>query len=156
VVALGIVGRGEADAIHRAHDEHIADDGHHRRRCGWRQPQGADLTRRTGGQTEGGPSGQLALRVRSDEDKRDVGYESAGQVDQLDELERLAGVGDEQQQVVPSDDAEVAMLRLAGVQEESRSAGRAEGGGHVHGYLSGLTHAGRDEGPPLLVYMFYD
>ena len=46
------------------------------------------------------------------------------------------------------------MLGLAGVEVDSRGAGRGECGGDVHGYLSGLAHSGGDEFAPAAVYMF--
>ena len=145
VVPLGVFRVAELDAPHGADDQDVADDGHHRRRGGRRQPQRADLFRVAGEEADVGLMRQRAVGVAGDHDETHVGHQAAGQRDQLHQLAGLARVGDEQQQVLVADDAQVAVLRLAGMQEEGRRPGRAEGGGDVHGDLSGLAHAARDQ-----------
>ena len=48
------------------------------------------------------------------------------------------------------------MLCFAGVQENGRNTGRAEGGSDVHGYLSCLAHARSYQFPFFAVHLFYD
>ena len=58
--------------------------------------------------------------------------------------------------IVLADDAEVAVLCFAGMQEVGRRAGRTEGGRDVHGDLSCFSHTAGDQIPSEFVYMFHN
>ncbi len=53
-------------------------------------------------------------------------------------------VGERDQHVAPGDHAEVAMRRLAGMDEEGGEAGRGEGRGDLAGDMAGFAHAADD------------
>ena len=100
--------------------------------------------------------GQFALVVAGDDDEFQFGHQGRGQLEQFEYFAGLARVGDDQHQIVLLQDAQVAVLSLAGVEKHGRDTGRAEGGGDVHGNLSGLAHAAGHEFAPLLVHLFDD
>ena len=94
--------------------------------------------------------------VAGDNDKLHLRYETACQLHQFEQFACLAGVGDEQHDIVLADDAEVAVLCFAGMQEVGRRAGRTEGGRDVHGDLSCFSHTAGDQIPSEFVYMFHN
>ena len=89
-------------------------------------------------------------------DKLHLRYETACQLHQFEQFACLAGVGDEQHNIVLADDAEVAVLCFAGMQEVGGRAGRTEGGRDVHGDLSCFSHTAGDQIPSEFVYMFHN
>ena len=72
---------------------------------------------------------QGAVGVSGDDDKLQFWVQVMCQLCQLHDFTSFARIGDEQQQVILLEDAEVTMLCFAGVQENGRNTGRAEGGG---------------------------
>ena len=99
---------------------------------------------------------QGAVGVSGDDDKLQFWVQVMCQLCQLHDFTSFARIGDEQQQVILLEDAEVTMLCFAGVQENGRNTGRAEGGSDVHGYLSCLAHARSYQFPFFAVHLFYD
>ena len=80
--------------------------------------------------------------IGGDGDEPDA--EAARIVDQVLELDRLARPRQRQDHVVGGDHAEVAVARLAGMDEERGRAGRGEGRRDLAADMAGLAHAGDD------------
>ena len=68
----------------------------------------------------------------------------------------VASAASGQHDIVLADDAEVAVLCFAGMQEVGGRAGRTEGGRDVHGDLSCFSHTAGDQIPSEFVYMFHN
>ena len=66
-------------------------------------------------------------------------------VDQVLELGGFARPRQRHDDVVGRDHAEVAVARLAGMNEKRRRSGRGEGRGDLAGDVAGLAHAGDDD-----------
>ena len=76
-------------------------------------------------------------------DQRDA--EAPGVGDEVGELRRLAGVGEEEHHVLGGDHPEVAVARLGRVHVERGRAGRGQRRRDLARHVPGLAHAGEDD-----------
>lgn len=156
MVPLGIIGIRESDTFHGSDNQYIANHRHDRcRRCRC-QAQYTHLFGRSGREAYGSFLGQLTLRVGSDYDKRHILYQSPCQLYQLQQLACFPRIRDKEHHVVRTDNAQIAMLRLAGMQEECRRPCRTERRCDIHRNLSCFPHSTRDQLPTLLVNVLYN
>ena len=132
----------EAALFHDGHGERVAEGEHHRRRGRRRDPDRAGLVRRRQDERNVGAADQPRPRRRRDADGPDV--EALQMLDDRQELRRLAGIRDQDDDVVPRDHAHVAMRRLGRMQEEGGRAGRGERGGDLRADMAGLAEAADD------------
>ncbi len=152
MMPLGVVGGGEVDLFHQQHHQGIADDGHHGGGGGGGEAQGTHLGGMAGVNNNLCHAGKETFRIAGEDDQGQVTVQSAGQFHQLDDLSGLARIGDQQQYIVGLDHPQVAVLCLAGMQENGRCAGGGESGGNVDAYLARLAHAAGDHLASLPVY----
>ncbi len=90
-----------------------------------------------------GEARERRIRVAAEPD--DAGAEAAYQLEQADDLLRLAGVGDGEQHVARDDHAQVAVDRLGRVHEVGGAARRGERGRDLLADDAGLAHPGDDD-----------
>src|SRR5580704_10511827 len=74
-----------------------------------------------------------------------LGTEMAAELDQLEHLAGLAAGRERHDAIAVGDQPEIAVRRLAGMDEHRRGAGRGQGGGEFVRNVARLAHAGGDE-----------
>ena len=115
MMAKGILFAGEADGFHGGDNENIAYDGHDSCRCCRGQSEGADLGSVSGQEGDIGDKRQRTVGIPGNDDDRERGVESVGELDEINDFAGFSRIGDEQKDIVGLKNAEIAVLGFAGV-----------------------------------------
>ena len=81
---------------------------------------------------------QRTIRISGNNNKLEVWVQIMSQLCKFNDFTRLTGIGNQQQQVVLLQDAQVSVLCFAGVQKYGRNTCGTECRSNVHGNLSGF------------------
>ena len=146
-LAAGMKGQevrpGEAAPLDERHCERVTQHRlHGGRRC-WRQFVRACLANPGQREADVGRASGGAVRVRRRDDQ--LHAEAAAIGDDVAELGRLARPAQRHHDVLEADHAEIAMARLAGVQEQRGRAGRGHRRGNLAADQPAFSHAGHDQ-----------
>lgn len=120
MVSLGVRFVVEAYGSHDAYDEEVSDDRHHGRTCRGGKSQRAHLLGGSCKEGDTGIFGKSAFWISGDADVGDLRDKSSGEIDELEYLTRLSGIGNQEHDVIGTDYTEISMLSLTGMKEEGR------------------------------------